>query len=93
MRFILYLTDFHLISIGKMTGSMTVLCVGFYGGASAETRERLFCNKCSMELKDDSGKTLSCHPDWDEDTYTEIIESFSEKDDFIFFPEIASGKE
>ena len=72
---------------------MHIFCVGLYGGASSETRERLFTNKSTVEVKDDSGQLLSSHPDWDEDTYIEIIESFSEKEDYVYLPRIVTGKE
>ena len=76
-----------------MTGSMNLFCIGLYGGASPGTRERLFTNKSTVDVKDDSGQLLSSHPDWEEDTYIEIIESFSEKDDYIYLPRIVTGKE
>ena len=76
-----------------MTGSMDVFCVALYGGASSESRDRLIINKSTVDLKDDAGQLLSSHPDWDEETYAEIIKAFSEEDDHVYLPRIVTGKE
>ena len=75
------------------TGSMDVFCVARYGGASSESRDRLIINKSIVDLKDDAGQLLSSHPDWDEETYAEIIKAFSEEDDHVYLPRIVTGKE
>ena len=78
-------------SLGILIGTMDVLCVAQYGEASWNHRERLFNNERMVEVKDDQGKPISSHADWTEQTYCEILESFSEKDDFVYFPRIVSG--
>ena len=70
---------------------MDVLCVAQYGEATWNQRERLFNNERMVEVKDDQGKPISSRADWTEQTYREIIKSFSEKDDFVYFPRIVSG--
>lgn len=76
-----------------MTGSMDILCVALFGEAEVESRERLFSNKSTVEVKDDTGKLVSSHPDWDEHTYAEIIRVFSQEDDYIYLPRIVSGED
>ena len=75
-----------------MTGSMDILCVALFGEAEVESRERLFNNESIVEVKDDTGKLVSSHPDWDERTYAEIISAFSQEDDYIYLPRIVSGE-
>ena len=76
-----------------MTGSMDILCVALFGEAEVESRERLFNNKSTVEVKDDTGKLVSSYPDWDECTYAEIFSVFSQEDDYIYLPRIVSGKD
>ena len=76
-----------------MTGSMDILCVGLFGEAEVESRERLFRIKSTVEVKDDTGKPMSSHPDWDEHTYAESIRVFSQEDDYIYLPRIVSGED
>ncbi len=78
-------------SLGILLGIMDVLCVAQYGEASWNPRERLFNNERMVEVKDNQGQPISSHAVWTEHTYCEIIESFSEKDDFVYFPRIVSG--
>ena len=71
---------------------MELLCVAQYGEATSKKRERLF-NNCSMvEVKDDSKTLISSHPDWEERTYAELIETFSIEGDYVYLPRIVSGK-
>ena len=72
---------------------MDILCVALFGEAEVESRERLFNNKSTVEVKDDTGKLVSSHPDWDECTYAEIFSVFSQEDDYIYLPRIVSGKD
>ena len=45
-------------------------------------------------MKDDTGKPVTSHPDWDEHTYyAEIISLFSQEDDYVNLPRIMSGKD
>ena len=76
-----------------MTGSMDILCVALFREAEVESRERLFKNNSRVEVKDDTGKLVSSHPDWDEHTYAEIISVFSQEDDYVYLPRIMSGKD
>ena len=76
-----------------MTGSMDVLCVALFGDADLESRDRLFVNNSKIEVKDDAGQLLSSHPDWEEHTYREIIETFSSEDDHVYLPRITTSKE
>ena len=71
---------------------MQLLCIGLYGEANLASRESLLMNEASVEIKDDMGQLLSFHPDWEENTYIEIIQSFSEKDDYVYLPRIVTGK-
>ena len=78
-------------SLGILIGTIDVLCVAQYGEASWNHIERLFNNERMVEVKDDQRKPISSHADWTEQTYCEIIESFSEKDNFVYFPRIVLG--
>ena len=78
-------------SLGRMTGSMDILCVALFGEATSESRDRLFSNNSTVEVKDDAGQLISSHPDWEEQTYAEIIEAFSEEDDHVYLPRIVTG--
>ena len=77
--------------LGRMTGSMDILCVALFGEATSESRDRLFSNNATVEVKDDAGQLISSHPDWEEQTYAEIIEAFSEEDDHVYLPRIVTG--
>ena len=76
-----------------MTGYMEILCVAFFGEATSESRDHLFSNKATVEVKDDDGQLISSHPDWEELTYADIIKAFSEEDDYVYLPRIVTGKE
>lgn len=78
--------------LGALIGSLQLLCIGLYGEANLESRESLLMNEACVEIRDDMGQLLSFHPDWEENTYTEIIQSFSETDDFVYLPRIVTGK-
>lgn len=70
---------------------MDILCVALFGEATSESRDRLFSNNSTVEVKDDAGQLISSHPDWEEHTYAEIIEAFSEEDDHVYLPRIVTG--
>ena len=76
-----------------MTGSMDILCVALFGEATSESRDRLFSNNATVEVKDDAGQLISSRLDWEELTYAEIIETFSEEDDHVYLPRIVTGME
>ena len=59
--------------------------------------ERLLCRveavSSTVQVKGDDGQLISPHPDWEEQTYSSIIEAFSVVDDCVYLPRIVTGKE
>ena len=82
-----------ILNLGRMTGSIDVLCIALFGDATLESRECLFSNSANIEVKDDTGQLISSHPDWEEQTYAAIITAFSEEDDHVYLPRIITSKE
>ena len=82
-----------ILNLGRMTGSIDVLCIALFGDATLESRECLFSNSANIEVKDDAGQLISSHPDWEEQTYAAIIAAFSEEDDHVYLPRIITSKE
>lgn len=72
---------------------MNILCVALFGNAPLESRDRLFNNTANIEVKDDAGQLISSHPDWEELTYTSIIQAFSEEDDHVYLTKLVTCKE
>ena len=70
---------------------MDILCVALFGEATSESRDHLFSNNATVEVKGDAGQLISSHPDWEELTYAEIIETFSEEDDHVHLPRIVTS--
>jgi hypothetical protein len=70
---------------------MDVLCVALFGEASFRSRGCLFNNNATVEVKGDDGQLISPHPDWEAQTYSSIIEAFSEMDDHVYLPRIVTG--
>ena len=69
---------------------MDILCVTLFGDATSERRDRPFHSIVTVEVKDYNRKRISSYPDWEETTYTEIIEAFSEEDNYVYFPRIVT---
>ena len=64
-------------SLGRMTNTMEILCATLFGKATSESRDCLFSNDASVEVRDDARQLISSHLDWEELTcYVKIIKSF-----------------
>ena len=68
---------------------MVIVCVGLFGDAILDC---FFTNNGFVEVKDDLGHLISPHPDWESDTYSEIIQAFSQTDDYVYLPRTVTGK-
>ena len=75
-----------------MTGGMDILYIAMFGEATLKRQGRLFNNNATVEVKGDDEQLISPHPDWEELTYSSIIEAFSEVNDYVYLPRIVSGK-
>ena len=48
---------------------MDIVCVTLFGQATSESRDCLFTNDASVEVRDDDEQLISSHLDWEELTF------------------------